>query len=265
MSENMELWNQVCITDPAVTKAVNIGQRKYTAICAQSQIKRATELWGPMGGAWGIRNEAYDILNNYCIYTAELYFPDGKLPIHADAEVIFSSGKRKDMYNDDFTKKMATDALTKGLSKRGFNADIFEGKFDDNKYVAEQKAKAAAKKKSNEESKAIDPGRQKIIDEIVSILTDKVFTSEDRKEAKKEIDATKINKSLIESIVSLKALKATYQADQNKRIEDFKDDIPMSAEEEKKIDEATESLFPEEEEAAQDLADRKALEEPDIF
>ena len=32
-------------------------------------------------------------------------------------------------------KKVATDALTKGLSKLGFNADVFMGKFDDNKYV----------------------------------------------------------------------------------------------------------------------------------
>ena len=32
-------------------------------------------------------------------------------------------------------KKVATDALTKGLSKLGFNADVFMGMFDDNKYV----------------------------------------------------------------------------------------------------------------------------------
>ena len=38
--------------------------------------------------------------------------------------------------DDDFFKKVATDALTKGLSKLGFNADVFMGKFDDNKYVS---------------------------------------------------------------------------------------------------------------------------------
>ena len=37
--------------------------------------------------------------------------------------------------DDDCIKKVATDALTKGLSKLGFNADVFMGRFDDNKYV----------------------------------------------------------------------------------------------------------------------------------
>jgi hypothetical protein len=42
--------------------------------------------------------------------------------------------------DDDCVKKVATDALTKGLSKLGFNADVFLGLYDDNKYVAGAKA-----------------------------------------------------------------------------------------------------------------------------
>ena len=37
--------------------------------------------------------------------------------------------------DDEYAKKSATDALTKGLSMIGFNSDIFLGKYDDNKYV----------------------------------------------------------------------------------------------------------------------------------
>jgi hypothetical protein len=37
----------------------------------------------------------------------------------------------------DFAKKVETDALTKGLSKLGFNADVFMGLYDDHKYVQE--------------------------------------------------------------------------------------------------------------------------------
>ncbi|MCK4816896.1 hypothetical protein KA005_14090, partial [bacterium] len=145
MNDNLKLWDSVCVTDPDVTKGVNIGQYKYTGICAQSQIKVATSLWGPMGDKWGVRDEGYEYTTlgniNFCLYTAILYFPDGEISIHSDCEIIHSTGKWKGQYNEDFSKKMATDALTKGLSKRGFNADIFEGKFDDNKYVQEQKAK----------------------------------------------------------------------------------------------------------------------------
>jgi hypothetical protein len=37
--------------------------------------------------------------------------------------------------DEDSVKKALTDAITKGLSYLGFNADVFLGKFDDNKYV----------------------------------------------------------------------------------------------------------------------------------
>jgi len=39
-------------------------------------------------------------------------------------------------------KKATTDGITKCLSMLGFNADVFLGKFDDNKYVQELKNKA---------------------------------------------------------------------------------------------------------------------------
>ncbi len=141
-TDNMKLWDQVCETNPAITKAVSIG-RRFTTVLAQCQVKRATELWGPMGVAWGVKDEKFAFLEATQIvyYQAILYYPDGNLPIHSDDEVIYRDGKRKGKYNEDVTKKIATDALTKGLSKLGFNSDIFEGKYDDNKYVAKMKAK----------------------------------------------------------------------------------------------------------------------------
>ena len=114
------------------------------------------------------------------------------------------------------------------------------------------------KKKVDEPPKATGRFRQHIVADIVSVLTDKVFSKEERTAIKVEISLRKSN-------IALEALLATWQSEQNKRIEDFEDDIPMSAEEEKAIEEATASLFPEEEKAAQEVADRKKLEEPDIY
>ena len=147
--DNMIIWDQVSTTDPSVTKPVSIGAKAFTAICPQAQIKRATELWGPMGSAWGVRNAKFQILNNeICLYTAELFYPSGKkegvMLIQAD-ETLFMETRNGRKYRDDWSKIVATDALTKGLSRLGFNSDVFEGKFDDNKYVSKRRAEEAAK------------------------------------------------------------------------------------------------------------------------
>jgi len=152
--DTMKLWDEVCVTDPKTTKDVSIGQRHFTAICAQSQIKKATELWGPFGSKWGVRNEEFSPIPHQDIkvmlYKAHLYYPNGIVEIHSDDEIIIRQGKKKDYYNEDVCKKIATDALTKGLSKLGFNADVFEGKFDDNKYVASLSGGQATSQPSQE-------------------------------------------------------------------------------------------------------------------
>ena len=138
MSDNLDLWSSVDTTDPAHTKKVN-QRGGFTAIAAQSQVKKATEMFGPFGlsGCWGVKNEQFTTMEDVgmVIYTATLWYSyndrTGELPIHSSIK--YHSNNRVD---DDFSKKVATDALTKGLSKLGFNADVFMGLFDDNKYVA---------------------------------------------------------------------------------------------------------------------------------
>jgi len=151
VSINLELWEKVCKTDPKHTKDVNFGKHHFTSVDAQYQIKNATIQWGVFGIAWGVKEEKFNQVHlgekdsvadsspsyHYGIYTAKLYYPEGEMEIHSDIEIIYSSGKRIGDYNDDWTKKVATDALTKGLSKLGFNSDVFEGRFDDKYYVLE--------------------------------------------------------------------------------------------------------------------------------
>ena len=129
---NMALWNEVCTTDPAMTKRMQYGP-KLTSIDAQYQLKEATKVFGSFGHKWGVKDEYFNFHSNdtnTCLYTAILFYSDGEIPIHSDIEVY--KDKR---YVKDWSKKVATDALTKGLSKLGFNSDVFEGKFDDSKYV----------------------------------------------------------------------------------------------------------------------------------
>ena len=135
MKNKLELWDSVQTTDPKYTKKVN-QRGGFTAIAAQSQIKRATEVFGIMGHGWGVEDEKFTVVEgtSMVLYTANLWYnfnaKTGSIPIHSSIK--YGANGR---YDDDFSKKVATDALTKGLSKLGFNADVFMGLFDDNKYV----------------------------------------------------------------------------------------------------------------------------------
>jgi len=97
---------------------------------------------------------------------------EGLIPIEASAKLYmgkdFKTGEPK--LDDDCVKKVVTDALTKGLSKLGFNADVFLGKYDDNKYVQDLKDKEAAGESMNLKGHLIaelgittDPNRIKAI------------------------------------------------------------------------------------------------------
>ena len=53
MTNQMEIWNSNCTTNPAFTKYVK-QRGGFTAIDAYYQIRQATELWGPYGASWGL-------------------------------------------------------------------------------------------------------------------------------------------------------------------------------------------------------------------
>lgn len=156
-SINMRLWNSVCKTDPAITKGAKIGAMKITAISPQHQRKKATEIFGAYGIGWGIEPESEKFTFNsfgettLVSYSAIMFYKLdtgymeenktvltlGRFPINAVIKVAYmtqgDNGYLK--VDDEYTKKVQTNALTKGLSALGFNSDVFEGKFDDCKYV----------------------------------------------------------------------------------------------------------------------------------
>lgn len=148
---NMDLWDSVCKTDPAMTRRVS-QKGGFTAIDAQYQLKNATERWGPYGKAWGVKECVYSYVNDFgdnsgsiseVSLEAIFYYPSGDFEISTD--IAYRKG-------GDSRKKLLTDLTTKALSKLGFNADVFEGKFNDNKYVAEMKKEFSKKKKIVDET-----------------------------------------------------------------------------------------------------------------
>lgn len=134
---NMDLWNKVSKTDPSHTKKVN-QRGGFTAIDAHYQIQNATEQFGPIGKGWGYVVEKMERHEKFMVVYVTIWHGDRSNsfgPVLGCSEMF---GSRPD---SDAPKKATTDAITKGLSQLGFNADVFLGKFDDNKYVAELKAK----------------------------------------------------------------------------------------------------------------------------
>lgn len=148
--QNMALWNSVRTPDPAATKAFSKGGGfKGTATNAVYLIQRATELWGPMGGLWGI-----DVVDDRVITGAPLLGKDGavignellhviRISLRHPAGLVPGYGQtmlvganKNGLYTDEEApKKSLTDAMTKALSWLGFAADIHLGRWDDNKYV----------------------------------------------------------------------------------------------------------------------------------
>jgi hypothetical protein len=73
-----------------------------------------------------------------------------------------SAVNRNGNVDDECYKKIQTDALTKALSRLGFNADIFMGLWDDNRYVEQVK-----KKKEGEKAAANAVEIKKAIDDAI--------------------------------------------------------------------------------------------------
>ncbi len=161
MSDNLHIWNQVCETNPSDTKEVSFG-RKFTAIDAHSQVKKATEVFGPIGSGWGYGVELIWDQEGVIIARVSVWYMEGdkeSMPIvQCGAAELTPNTKKGPKIDTDATKKAITDGLTKCLSLLGFNADVFHGKFDDNKYVAAMRQKEAGAKKPPTPQPPIDNG-----------------------------------------------------------------------------------------------------------
>jgi len=139
--ENLKLWESVEKTDPKHTKKANVKGNNLTSIKPQYQILQATKQWGSYGCKWGFKSMNYDTslvdVNGLMIFKAIFYYPNGEFETINTISIWRDGAMTKP--DDEWAKKVETDTLTKSLSKLGFNADIFLGRFDDLRYVEEVK------------------------------------------------------------------------------------------------------------------------------
>ena len=166
--DNLKLWHTVEKTNPKYTKNAKVGGNAITSISPQFQIMNVTEQFGSYGSTWGFKDIQldYSLVNTpfkrekkegvypnqkvvgledavmgLVVFKAIFFYPDGEFPIINSISLFTNNDMTK--IDDNFAKKIETDALTKAISKLGFNADIFMGKFDDVRYVEEMKKEFA--------------------------------------------------------------------------------------------------------------------------
>ena len=153
--DNMKLWNAVCETDPKHTKKVN-QRGGFTAIDAMYQIESATRQFGAIGVGWGFDFELSYPPNDTVVAVVTLWHGSRDQTVMQCGQKSLGTSR----VDEDATKKAVTDGLTKCLSYLGFNADVFLGRFDDNKYVAEMRGKF------DEGDTAPKPKHKKVVDAI---------------------------------------------------------------------------------------------------
>lgn len=168
MADNLRIWRQVEKTNPAHTKQVN-QRGGFTSISANYQILAATEQFGPIGIGWGYATGTPIICDTLVMVPVTLW--------HGDRSNTFGPMIGCDEWKDgkgridsDAPKKAVTDALTKLLSQLGFNADVFLGKFDDNKYVEQRRREVAEQERASNapppDAKINDTTRDWISDQL---------------------------------------------------------------------------------------------------
>jgi len=151
---NLALWQSVERTDPKHVKGITGKSYQGNSPKPYYLVHKATETFGPCGIGWGFTIEDERIEEGaggerMSIARVKVWFKwDGE---RGEVEHIGGtsfSGIRasgKPFTDEDAPKKSVTDALVKALSMIGFAGDIFMGRYDDSKYVAEVREEFSAR------------------------------------------------------------------------------------------------------------------------
>jgi len=139
--QNMDLWLALAPSNMKYLKKVAFGSRKFTSIDPQYQIMKMTEKFGPVGVGWGYNVEYdYPSTNDVVLIVAKVSIwttlPENIFGPIAGSRTFWHKDMKRPA--EDAGKMALTDALTKGLSHLGCDADVFLGKHD-NKYNADDK------------------------------------------------------------------------------------------------------------------------------
>lgn len=157
MMDNLEIWNRFADIDPKFTKSISGKDYRGTSPNAHYVIRCLTELFGPVGQGFGWRvvAESIDHFGDTAIHWCRIEFwhtnRANTFESYGQTKMAYQTAKGPIKVDEDAPKKSLTDAITKAAAQIGVASNIFLGRWDDNKYVAEVNSKF------REEEKGDDP------------------------------------------------------------------------------------------------------------
>lgn len=141
---NLEIWDKFADIDPKFTKPITGKPYKGTSPNPHYVIRCLTEMFGPVGVGfgWDVEAEGFQPMGEELLHWCRIRF------WHGDGRGFSAYGQTKAvmktrngfMNDEDAPKKSLTDAITKAAAQVGVASNIFLGRWDDNKYVAEVNA-----------------------------------------------------------------------------------------------------------------------------
>lgn len=171
--DNKALWQKAFTTDPKAVKAITGKQYNGNSPKPYWIVERLTDEFGPCGIGWGFsivneRFERFSETDTLHVATVRLWYElegkRGELEQIGQTKATYQSNAGKFIVDEDAPKKSVTDALVKCASYLGFAGDIFSGRWDDSKYVAEAGAVWGQKRAE------ADPQRRAWLDERVALI-----------------------------------------------------------------------------------------------
>lgn len=161
------------MTDPKAVKPITGKQYSGNSPKPYWIVERLTDEFGPCGIGWGftIINERFERFSDTdTLHVAAVRFwyvldgHRGELEQIGQTKSSYQSGAGKFILDEDAPKKSVTDALVKCASYLGFAGDIFSGRWDDSKYVAQAAAEW------DERKREASPARQKWLADWIAAI-----------------------------------------------------------------------------------------------
>lgn len=150
---NLSLWGRFADIDPKFTKAITGKPYKGTSPNPQYVIRCLTEMFGPVGQGFGWRVIAEDFtpLGEEVLHWCRIEFwhtvRENTFESYGQTKAAYPTSSGRFMVDEDAPKKSLTDAIIKAASQLGIAANIFLGRWDDQKYVAEVNAEYRAEER----------------------------------------------------------------------------------------------------------------------
>lgn len=157
MTDNLAIWNALERTDPNHVKEITGKAYRGNSPRPHWIIFRLTERFGPVGLGFGWRVLGEDYIDGIPHQDGterthecriEFWWRDGgernSVESYGATKALYKTRKGEWVSDEDAAKKSLTDAVTKAASWLGASADIFLGRWDDSKYVADLRREADA-------------------------------------------------------------------------------------------------------------------------